>query len=701
MMVTLSTRWALRLSELNPDDVVSVPGPEKSRSSGMKLSDLSEDDVQSVEKQGVIESGIRGGLDALTLGHMDEIAGGMSHPVGAIKALIGKGSGDEDVKNYKSKRDEYRDLYERARKDNPKAYLAGGVAGSIAGPGKLLKGLKGAKAVATAAGLGGAMGEGGSKAELADKDHAGIAKDTGIGVAIGGGVQYGADKLGSALSPRVKALLDRLKNKQTLETTIEGGVPTISDAQVDTARGLGQKIFGPTKASPNASEVMDAVEQIGGKGTKTPGYMLTRDNMAQNLASTVLKDPTIPGELERRSIRPITEGLDSFGQEIAGKGSPLSAFQTGENVRAGLGAEVKKRLAPAEAIYNNIESEFAKIPINGVAFKRAMKAMRNEAKTDYSGRSEALLTKLENTFTDNIDDIAKLKEFRTKLGRNLEQSATPEERSIIGKMYEVLTRERNRSILRYEGNAPQKAGILKQLREADDIYRRELRASSEALGIEGGKRETTRQAIGSFLRETPSEDLTKKLFERGDFGGLMKMKETFPEQFEQLRQRALGELIEKSSPNGIMSPQRLVSNLSKYGPEVQELLMGELLPKAKAAKTVLGALPRNFNPSDTATKLQFLDLFNPKVQAQSFARRAVLHRKTPDAATIRQAMGPTEQGGGVRVIQKLSSSEGGGRFVQPLINAAKRGENSFGATYYLLHQTQPDFRKALESDNNQ
>jgi hypothetical protein len=694
----------MRLSDLDSDDVKPLVTEEDLDPKKVRLSMFDEDEIETLSDSGVVGAGIKGGIHGLTAGFSDEIIGGMPFAgnfTGGMKALAGYGSEDADVREYKSLRNKARADYEKARKDHPIAFGAGEIGGIVAGPGKVLKGaglIKGG----IVAGL--ASGAGDSKAELSDGEYKDLAIDTATGGVVGG-VAGGAGKLlhagASKLAPEVSALIKRIRSRPAVETeVVVGGGPKVTDGMVKTAQGLGKEVFGEAPIRKDAADVVKAIQQItGSTETEIPSYMLTLDEPTQNLASTVLKGPSVAGGLERRAINPIRKGLHDTADEVAGLAGNASEFQTGTKVAQGLKEEFQKRIAPAEAIYDSIEGEFSKIPINRVAFRRGIKAMRDDAKMDWSGNSAALLDKLENTFNSTVDDISSLKKFRTKLGSSMEQAATKEERAIIDKMYDVLTRERNRSILRYESNIPDAKGILGKLREADRIYRNELTRTSEVLGVQGGRKASTRQAIGKFLDETPPEQVYRQLFDRGDVRGLQQMKTTFPEQFELLRQRALGTIIEKSKHNDVLSPQRLMSELNRMPPEVQEMLLGDMWGKTQSARKVLGALPRNFNPSDTTTHAKYWEMFNPRTQAQAMAHRAILKKKVPSAQQIRTALGDSGDPGAVRVIQRLQSKPGSSRFIEPLVKAAQRGENSFGATYYLLHQTEQEFRKAMDDDD--
>lgn len=644
--------------------------------------------------------------DTLTLGHHDEAMGALEgSPLGAIKALMGKGSDDEDVQKYQKSRNRMRALMDKEREKNPVTSGVTSLVASIAGPGKIVGGLKkGRVALSALMGLG--AGEGMSRGELADKEYKKVAIPAAVGAVVGGATQYGGDKLGDYLKKRAA---ERLAAKAAGEAA-EGsgkvmaeGIEMVDESQtpgaVQSVIEDGKKILSQASPRPNVDEVESSAKALAGDKFNVPGYMRTADETTQNMASTVLKSPTIAGSLERKGLKPLTDAVDEFGQTVGSRAGTQSAVQTGQNVRKGISDEFAARLAPAEKIYDAIEGEFAQIPVNGTAFKRAISAMRKELKAeDFHGRSAALLDKLEKHFGDNISDIASLKKFRTGLGAQLEQSATPAERQIINKMYGVLTRERNRSILRFEGHFPKRAGILKQLREADDIYRKALSQTTKALGVEGGKRETGRQAIGKYLNETAPERLVQQLFNSGDYEGLMRVKEAFPQQFEQLRQHAIKELVESSSANGVISPQRLITNLGKYGEEVQQLLMGDLTGKAKNVKTVLGALPRNFNPSDTATKQQFMRFGDWKDQGQMLLQRSLLHKKAPSADAATKAM--SNRGSSARVIMRMAKTAGGEKFVEPLMKAAQRGPNSFATTYFLLQQSDPTFQQIIDREDD-
>ena len=61
-------------------------------------------------------------------------------------------------------------------------------------------------------------------------------------------------------------------------------------------------------------------------------------------------------------------------------------------------------------------------------------------------------------------------------------------------------------------------------------------------------------------------------------------------------------------------------------------------------------------------------------------------------AQTRQNLNPVQQ------KDALLGKVQGTKFAEPLMAAAKRGDDSFASTYYIMSQSDPDFRSLLDSD---
>lgn len=143
---------------------------------------------------GKFESGLRGLAQGASLGFADEITGALE------SALTDK--------TYEQARNESRESYKEAQEANPLTYGASEVGGSVATafvPGlNVAKGASLAARAGQAAALGGAAGLGMSEEE----SLAGMAKDTAVGAALGGGLQAAGEKIVSPLLKKAGSVTD-------------------------------------------------------------------------------------------------------------------------------------------------------------------------------------------------------------------------------------------------------------------------------------------------------------------------------------------------------------------------------------------------------------------------------------------------------------------------------------------------------------
>lgn len=450
-------------------------------------------------------------------------------------------------------------------------------------------------------------------------------------------------------------LLKNAKGIAPAAKSVAGSAPVAKAANVasdavsaaknaaSTVAGTAQDWWKAAPAAENADDVLSALKGIGVE--KPPGFLLTKDKTTQRLADTLIKSPTPGGALVRAEMEPVDAALKAYGKQIAEKSSSLSKFETGKSVSKGIKDSFGKMIEPAEKVYESLETTFKDVPLNQIAMRRGINQLRKKFSTDFTGESANLLNQLEKTIfgvadesgkvSGGIKNVAELRSFRTNLGKYLQGTSSPAAKEIIGEMYGIATRERNRSILGNVlkgkaklGREARASGLLGDLKGADKLYRESLEKTAAAIGLQPGKRGSLRGQIVSFLEDAPPEEIAKSLFNKGDVQQLGALKQVFPEYFEMLRASELSDVIQKATVNGELSLARVQSQLSKLQPEVQQLLMGELAGKQKQVKTVLESLPPNFNPSDTSTRMEFLDLFRPDKMVQSIGMQQALKQKT-------------------------------------------------------------------------
>jgi hypothetical protein len=603
-----------------------------------------------------------GAIQGLTMDFGDEIGGAFASPKGAVKrtaeivGLRNHVSDDADVLAYEKKRDLYRHLIERARQEHPYVYGGASLAGAVAGPGKFIKGattLKGA--LMTGGLLGATAGTGMSTGDTAGE----IAKDAGLGLAIG--APLGAAGYGIAKG----------------------------------AGYLAGKAFRSSPVSPEAEEVAAAVKGVSGQ-EKVPGYMVTDDPTTKRVASTLYTEPTIGGHFVRQEMNPIMEGVNKTAADLSSDASNLSHFETGNAVRQGLQKSIADKFAPAGAIYEKLEGAFEKTPINGLAWKRGVNQLRKQYSQDFTGQAEKLINQVDDVFTNKTKTVQDLRQLRTHLGKLKSDMSTPDiEKGVAGDLYDILTRERDRSILqRALVNGPKnirnfrRNNIVQEMKGADRMYGDTARELKGALPLpEGGRNKNIQRVVREWLDNTPPETLAKQLFDKNNVGRLNALKKSFPAEYEQLRKRALGDLVDNATTKstGEFSPRAFTGNVFKQPPEVQQALLGDKLAKAKQLQTVFRATPKEINPSGTSIRIDFGEVGNPVSNAMSVGKYGWLKGTTPQ----------NWAGNADNVIARTMNNPKTKMLGQVLQSAKKRGSASYGSTYFLLMNTQPHFRELM------
>jgi hypothetical protein len=146
-------------------------------------------EIVEKEKTGQLTAAIRGGVQGISGGFADELAGGIG---GAIDYVQGEG----DLKSlYEKNRDEQRSKNEQSKKDWPKTYGATQIGASIV-PTVLTAGTS----IPAMAASGAAQGLGYSEADLTKGEIGQAAKDTATGAAISAGTGAAAKSIGSLVA---------------------------------------------------------------------------------------------------------------------------------------------------------------------------------------------------------------------------------------------------------------------------------------------------------------------------------------------------------------------------------------------------------------------------------------------------------------------------------------------------------------------
>ena len=136
------------------------------------------------------ETALRSGVQGISLGTADELAGG----VGALISAIKRGSIKGLLEDYAAERNAYRAKDREARAANPTTAILSELGGGLLLPGGALKGLGAGAAAMQAAGLGALQGYGSTESEMPGDQLADMATGTAWGLG-GAGLGHAVSKL--------------------------------------------------------------------------------------------------------------------------------------------------------------------------------------------------------------------------------------------------------------------------------------------------------------------------------------------------------------------------------------------------------------------------------------------------------------------------------------------------------------------------
>jgi hypothetical protein len=509
----------------------------------------------------------------------------------------------------------------------------------------------------------------------------------------------------------------------------------------------------PPVQKANAADIIKAAKELG--IDVTPG-MLDDTGFVERLESSLAKSPSIFGQSVAKQLQAQQRGLQAATESTLEKASDLSRFELGEKFKSGVVADVAEKLDPLAATFQEVAESTRNIPLNE---KSLAAVQRNASNLDMvqlglgGGKAQQYIDAIPKL--KNVDQV---KTLMTALDSDF-NAAQGAERVALGQIKEKLSRLEQNSIIRGAIQAARESGgairtktgekigkeVVSDLQAARKGYR-ELSSGLQEVADTArfGQKRMSPNLFLSNVEGMTSENIPSKFFNLDDQRQLMALKERFPEQFELLRQGRLGEIYQKSVDNSLMgqgeiNTQRFLNAFRKLSKETQEILFGENLSKIKNIETVQQSMPRNFNPSGTASSQewqtalmtnvkdipnyllykgastnlaqnigqalvkspQMLDLSksNPEL-FQQFVSQLTQSDKIQNATFGRsiwsnqQEVKPNQSIDKNRILEKTQGS----KYSQVLQNAAQKGERSFNAAHYVLHQNNPEYRQMLKEE---
>jgi hypothetical protein len=493
----------------------------------------------------------------------------------------------------------------------------------------------------------------------------------------------------------------------------------------------------PAAKKANADEIIKAGKELGIE--ITPG-MLDDSGYVERLESSLAESPSWLGQSIHRKLKSVRDGLRSASQETLKDGSKMSELELGNEFKSGMNQAVHERLDPISGVFDDVAAQTKNIPLS----ERSLNAVQRNANSLDEMQMGIGVEKAQK-YVDAIPRLKnadQVKKLMTLLNEDI-TAAQGAERQVLSAIKDKLSNLEKNSIMRSAiQHAKESGGVMRSatgekigadivgdLKDARSGYR-EL--ATDLGGIAKETRIPSKGSPNQFLsavENIPSEKIGQTFGTWKNNRSLVSLQEKFPIQFDLLRKGKLNNILEKSvstaeNSQGGFSTHKFLKAVGDLEPEAQQMLFGKDVAKIGNIKALKNAIPRDFNPSHTASQgiwqqgvrtvqdipaymaykggstnlvqsigtslknsPQMLDLSN----ANPVGFQKIVEGVGRAGVVNEVAQPKNEQ---QEILNKLQNTKYG----KVLQNAAASGDKSFNAAHYILSQRDPEYRKHLEEE---
>lgn len=493
------------------------------------------------------------------------------------------------------------DELSKLKEYNPKASLAGEIAGGVGtallGPGALLaKGAAGtAKALgggalarAAGAALEGAAYGGGvatSKLALQKEPYTAedvaetIASDVGMGALTGGVLSLGLTGAGKVIgkgSEKIKSLISK--------ATPEGEIP-----------GPSETMFGKvvSSESPQAADVRNAAQSLGIDSDTLPVSLTNDSELVRRGESYLADNTTLAGQRTKAKFVKLQASLEDAVKDGVVDGQlERSVIQGPETVKTNLVNSFDEKVRPFEEGFQKFEELAGGTEIPLKSRKAVAKNILDLDEVKINPKSAAASTAREYAEAlEGIENVGQLGKLRTQVGNEIRgiQEAFGATKDInklnaLRGIYDKMTTMREtwleNAISRSGVPAAEGAEIavqtIDELRALNKGYaetKKFFRDVGEALGL--GRVDSSHD-LARKLDRVNDQELIRKLFNTKDKASLTFIKDNLPEVYTTLSNNFKSELYNRAVDKGSFSLKQFVKEMDKRGlsPEMQDLVLG-------------------------------------------------------------------------------------------------------------------------------
>lgn len=383
----------------------------------------------------------------------------------------------------------------------------------------------------------------------------------------------------------------------------------------------------------------------------------------------------------------------------------------GEGALPGAAVGLAARGAMSPAVRNYLTKKFGSVAL-GVPEEHADKYLKNRDAVNNAMSKEALGQKIADTFGDVKEDISTLSK-----GAQSSLRSTPVQGSnsldIVSKLRSLKDSQANALADELE------SAYLSRIQSVDAP-----RNPEQLSELDMHRVKAMFQRLGFYGSSTPPADVAKINMMAGEANAALRgQNEQYVQQMDPLAQktRLKNELAKRFG----IKPDYSVPGEQRFQPSdttinaINDVARGRKIDR----KNILSGLKEQgygdiqSDIENTAAKTFFEGSGSPQGSRRAVTFGAVggavgAATGIPGAGWFGTALGTTTGAtidkygpqigkkmlDAATAINKLQSSAAGSKYLQPLMNAAKRGTQSYAATYYLMSQAEPEFRQIMDAD---
>ena len=465
----------------------------------------------------------------------------------------------------------------------------------------------------------------------------------GLSGAISGAAELGTQALGKGLGVREEFNLAEVGKKAAIGAAVPPLITGLGKVIGSGIRSTGKAIFrGSVPEAIDKAGVEAAQELVGGRAT--PG-MLTTDPGIRKTESLLSKQTLgLGGSFLRKQLDVNFAAANAQAKNLLKGKTGRTSTEVGDAFKTKLVDDLAKKLKPAEDLYTEVGKVTGAIKADLTSVKSAINKL--EGRFKFSDQGIAFLGKVKGRL-DEIRSVDDLKLFRTNLMDEVPPDAVKNMKIIADDLYGALTKSRKDSFVkgvrdlkgRFKPAAMTK--LIDKIDEADEIYSETARLVQKSILAQGktikkGVKRTAKEGVEGIK----SEKIVSTFLSGSDSARSKAVEQLTKSGFDDLAAGKIAEIAEKATSTaqgsfGQVNPQLVAKEIVNMSPEVAKQIFGEHGVKmAKALQKVYTALPKDINPSGTATTLDLMLL--PLRQISSVGISAInifLRSKEPVAKT--------------------------------------------------------------------